>query len=1016
MSLRRIALVVLCLSSGAHAQAPDTAPFAALAWRNIGPNRGGRSIAVAGSSARPHEYYFGATGGGLWKTTDGGISWAPVTDGQLASSSVGAVAVAPSNPDVVWLAMGETQLRGNVMQGDGMYRSTDGGRTWRHAGLANVPAIGRVRVDPSDPDRAYVAALGDPFGPSDARGIYRTTDGGKSWRLVLHNGPRAEGADLVIDPNNPQILFATLWEVYRAPWILSSGGPGSGLYKSTDGGDTWQELTRAPGLPNGVRGKMTVAVSGADSRRVYANIEAVDGGLHRSDDGGATWVRINAHRDLWQRAFYFLRVVADPEDRETVYVLSFQLERSRDGGRSFTPVPTPHADHHDLWIDPKDPQRMVEANDGGAVVTTNGGRTWTSQRYPTAQIYRVTTTDERPYHVCGAQQDNTTVCVPSRDGGLAPPGSAPGDWYYAVGGGESADIATVPGNPDRFYAGSTNTLTTFDRRHATERDVQPWPRIVMGEPASAMPERWNWTYPLATTARDPRALYAGSQHLWKSRDEGRTWRRMSPDLTRADPATMGNSGGPIVFDQDGPEVFATIFTIAPSRFDTSTVWTGSDDGFVHITRNAGRTWRNVTPPGLTPRSRVSRIDASPHRPGSAYVAMERHQLGDRAPYAWRTDDFGSTWTPIHAGLPPGAFVRVIREDPLRPGLLFAGTEHGVFASLDNGTTWRALSLNMPDLQVADLVVKDNDVVIATHGRSFWVLDDITPVRQASMQMLERTETRAQLFRPPTATRRLGPAHIDYYLPVGTDSAAITLDDAGTQRVRRWTIRARTGLLRTNWDLTYPGATSFPGIVLEGGNPERGVLAPPGSYRLTLTAWSAPGVATSVQPLVLARDPRQPGVSDADLRRQFQLAMNIRTAESEANEGVLRVRALRADVTTRLADTLTISATARRPVVAAADTLLSSVGAVEGELYQVKNQSPKDKIANPIKVNDRLTGLRSIVESGDGAPTVAQVRVYRELRRELDQLLSRLGAALDRDLARLNAALRAAGLPPIGPRS
>ncbi|MBL8981248.1 MAG: glycosyl hydrolase, partial [Gemmatimonadetes bacterium] len=564
MSLRRIALVVLCLTSSAHAQAPDTAPFASLAWRNIGPNRGGRSIAVAGSSARPSEYYFGATGGGLWKTTDGGISWAPVTDGQLASSSVGAVAVAPSNPDVVWLAMGETQLRGNVMQGDGMYRSTDGGRTWRHAGLANVPAIGRVRVDPSDPDRAYVAALGDPFGPSDARGIYRTTDGGKNWRLVLQNGPRAGGVDLVIDPNNPQVLFATLWEVYRAPWILSSGGPGSGLYKSTDGGDTWQELTRAPGLPDGVRGKMTVAVSGADSRRVYANIEAVDGGLHRSDDGGATWVRINAHRDLWQRAFYFLRVVADPKDRETVYVLSFQLERSRDGGRSFTPVPTPHADHHDLWIDPRDPQRMVEANDGGAVVTTNGGRTWTSQRYPTAQIYRVTTTDERPYHVCGAQQDNTTVCVPSRDGGLAPPGSAPGDWYYAVGGGESADIATVPGNPDRFYAGSTNTLTTFDRRHATERDVQPWPRIVMGEPASAMPERWNWTYPLATTARDPRALYAGSQHLWKSRDEGRTWRKMSPDLTRADPATMGNSGGPIVFDQDGPEVFATIFTIAPS--------------------------------------------------------------------------------------------------------------------------------------------------------------------------------------------------------------------------------------------------------------------------------------------------------------------------------------------------------------------------------------------------------------------------------------------------------------------
>ena len=550
--------------------------------------------------------------------------------------------MAESNPDIVYLGMGETEFRGNIMQGDGLYRSADAGRSWTHIGLDRTQSIARIRVDPSDPNRVYVAALGNPFAPNDERGVYRTTDGGRTWARILFRNDRAGAVDLVIDPNNPRTLYATLWEVYRKPWILWSGGAGSGLFKSTDGGDSWTELTRNPGLPTGTLGKMTIAVSGADSRRLWANIEANDGGLHRSDDGGATWQRVNAHRDLWQRAFYFLRVVADPKDRETVYVLSFQLERSTDGGRTFTTIRTPHSDHHDLWIDPSDPRRMVEANDGGGIVTVNGGATWSRQHYPTAQLYRVTTTDEVPYHVCGAQQDNSTVCVPSRGDALAPPDAAPGDWFYAVGGGESADIATVPGQPNLFYAGSTNTLTRFDRRTGDLRDVQPYPRTVMGEPAAVMPERWNWTYPLATSRRDPRALYVGSQHLWKTRDEGRTWRKISPDLTRADSATMGNSGGPIVFDQDGPEIYATIFTIAPSHHDTSTIWTGSDDGIVSITRDGGRSWRNVTPRGLMAHSRVSRIDASPHRPGAAYVAVERHQLGDRAAYAWRTDDYGTT--------------------------------------------------------------------------------------------------------------------------------------------------------------------------------------------------------------------------------------------------------------------------------------------------------------------------------------------------------------------------------------
>jgi photosystem II stability/assembly factor-like uncharacterized protein len=968
-------------------------------WRNIGPNRGGRSIAVAGVASRPNEYYFGATGGGLWKTTDGGTSWTPVTDGQIRSSSVGAVAVSASRPDVVYLGMGETELRGNVMQGDGVYRSSDAGRTWEHRGLANSQAIGRIRVDPTDPDLVYVAALGHPYAPNDERGVFRSRDGGKTWTRVLFRGDRAGAVDLIIDPSNPRVLYATLWEVYRRPWQLWSGGPGSGLFKSMDGGDTWTELTHNAGLPSGVIGKMTVAVSPADPNRVWANIEATDGGLYRSDDGGATWTHVNANRDLWQRAFYFLRIVADPKDRETIYVSSFLLEKSTDGGKTFAPVPTPHADHHDLWIDPNDPRRMVEANDGGAIVSVNGGKTWTGQRYPTAQIYRVATTDEYPYHVCGAQQDNTTVCVPSRDGFLGTPDGRVGDWYYAVGGGESADIAPKPGDPDIFYAGATNTLTRYDRRTGVSRDVQPYPRIVMGEPASAMPERWNWTYPIAVSRVDPRMLLVGSQHLWKSVDEGRTWRKISPDLTRADPATMGNSGGPIVFDQDGPEIYATIFTIAPSRREASTIWTGSDDGLVYVTRDGGATWRNVTPRDATPNTRISRIDASWHRAGTAYVAAERHQMDDRAPYIWRTDDYGATWTKITTGIPDGEFVRVVRADRVRAGLLYAGTEHGVHVSFDDGAHWRSLSRNLPDAQVSDLVVEDRDLVIATHGRSFWVLDDLSALRQLTPAMLAGADRVVpRLLRPANAVAQgSSPANIDYYLTSAADSVGIDILDATGTRVRTLgSAKAVAGVHRLQWDLTYPGATSFAGIVLEGGDPRRGVWAPPGRYRVRLSVRTGSTVAVDTQSVMVVRDPRLPAVTDADLRSQFDLARRIRDKESEANEAVIRIRALRGQLRERDA------AAARQPVSDASRRvpletarLDSAMSEVESTLYQVRNRSPKDKIAFPIRVNDRLTGLRSQVDGSYARPTAAQVRIFGELAAEVDRALATLAGVYGR---------------------
>ena len=1000
--------------------AADTTLLAPYTWRNIGPNRGGRSIAVAGSPSRPNEYYFGATGGGLWKTADGGTTWAPVTDGQIASSSVGAVAIAPSHPDIVYLGMGETELRGNVMQGDGIYRSDDAGRTWVHRGLAASQSIARIRVHPTDPDLVYVAALGSPFAPNDERGVFRSRDGGRTWSRVLFRSDRAGAVDLVIDPSNPRVLYATLWEVYRRPWQLWSGGPGSGLYKSMDGGDTWTELTHNRGLPAGVLGKMTVAVSPVDPNRVWANLEATDGGLYRSDDGGATWTHINDDRNLWQRAFYFLRIVADPKDRETLYVLSFQLEKSTDGGRTFATVPTPHADHHDLWIDPDDPRRMVEANDGGAIVSVNGGRTWTDQRYPTAQIYRVATTDEFPYHVCGAQQDNTTVCVPSLESQAEPNGRT-GDWYYAVGGGESADIATKPGAPDIFFAGSTNTLTRYDRRTGVARDVQPYPRIVMGEPAAAMPERWNWTYPIAISRVDPRLLLVGSQHLWKSLDDGRTWQRISPDLTRADPSTLGNSGGPIVFDQDGPEIYGTIFTIAPSRLDAGTIWTGSDDGLVHVTRDGGRTWRNVTPPNVPANTRISRIDASWHHAGTAYVAAERHQMADRAPYAWRTRDYGATWTPITGGLADGDFVRVVRQDRERAGLLFAGTEHGVRVSFDDGAHWQSLSRNLPDVQVSDLTVEKRDLVIATHGRSFWVLDDLSSLRQLTPAMLAGdARNTARVLRPAEAIGRIAPANIDYYLPRAADSVAVEILDATGERVRSLGALARplargAGMHRVQWDLRYPGATSFAGIVLEGGDPARGVWAPPGRYRARLTVRSGASVVVDTQPLLLVRDPRVTDVTDADLRSQFHLARRIRDKESQANGTVVAIRALRGDLRARDS-----AATRQAPPDVASRVsrdiarLDSAMTEVESTLYQIRNRSPKDKIAFPIRVNDRLTGLRAQVDDGYARPTAAQDRIFLQLAEEVDRALATLSRVYAQELTRVNETLRLAKLPEVGP--
>ncbi|HSL20680.1 MAG TPA: hypothetical protein VK886_04030 [Vicinamibacterales bacterium] len=1004
----------------APASSFDQQFFSSLRWRSIGPARGGRSTAVSGSAARPLEYYFGATGGGVWKTVDGGQTWRPVADEALKSSSVGAVAVAPSNPDIVYVGMGETQLRGNIIQGDGVYKTTDGGKTWSQLGLKETMAIARIRIHPTNPDIVYVAALGNPYGPNAERGVFKSTDGGKNWKKVLFRDDKTGGVDLSIDPNNPSVMFASLWEVYRTPHSLSSGGPGSGLFKSTDGGENWTEITRNSGLPQGVIGKSGVSVSGADGNRVYAIVEAHDGGVFLSDDAGATWKKINEDRRLRQRAFYYTRIYADPKEKDTVYVLNTGFYRSTDAGKSIRQIRVPHGDNHDLWIAPNDTKRLINSNDGGANVSVNGGETWTEQDVPTAQFYHVIATNHVPYHVCGAQQDNSTACVPS-DG--------TGDYLYPAGGGESGYIAQDPTDLDVFYAGSYGgLLTRINRRTGERRAVNPFPDNPMGYASGAMTERFQWTYPIIVSPHDPNVLYATSQHVWRSTNEGQSWDKISGDLTRHDPSTMGESGGPITLDQTGVETYATVFTLAPSPRERDTIWAGSDDGLIHVTRDAGKNWQNVTPPDLPEFARVSLIEASPHKPATAYVAANRYQRADRAPYVFRTTDYGKTWSRIVSGLPPDDFARAIREDKVRPGLLFLGTEHGVYVSFDDGARWQSLRLNLPVTPVHDIAVKDNDIAIATHGRSFYILDNISVLRQLDAKVAAGN---VHLFDPIDATRSLSRGvTVDYYLKSDADKVTIDILDGQGQVIRTYTgtaaeeqkrqgrtpeqeeeesprrggppprVGVKAGMNRFTWDMRYASATEFPNLIMWSAS-VRGPMAPPAEYSVRLTV----GSDTQTQAFRIVRHPLGTA-TDADLAEQFTLARQINQRVSDANTAVIRIRALKDQIKDRL------GRTTDKKIAQAGTALSTKLTEIEGEVYQYRNQSSQDPLNFPIKLNNKLAALQGVVESGDARPTDQSHAVFKELSGRLDKELGRLDSALKTDVEAFNRLLRGRRLEPI----
>ena len=1023
------ALAILAIPAPFLAQSYPTELYDNLQWQNMGPARGGRSTAVAGSAARPMEYWFGATGGGLWKSVDGGTTWEPVTDGQVNSASVGAVQVCEANPDVVYIGMGETEIRGNIQQGDGVYRSDDAGKTWRHLGLQESQAVGRIRIHPTDCDIAWAAAWGVHSAPSEERGVYKTTDGGKTWRKVLYRDERTGAQDLALDPANPDVLYAALWEAWRKSWGMSSGGPGSGLFKSTDGGETWTEITRNPGLPSGIIGKIGVTVSGADSNRLWAQVEAAEGGLFRSDDAGATWELVNDSRDLRQRAFYYTRVYADPQERDVVYALNVGIYRSEDGGETLQSMSVPHGDNHDLWIDPTNNRRMIEANDGGANVSYTRGETWTDQDVPTAQFYRVTTTNHFPYHICGAQQDNSTACVPSRGWDHLYGGDKPELFLYDVGGGESGYIASDPERPWMFYAGShSGTLTRKNTQNGQERAINVWPENPMGQSSASLVERVQWTFPIVFSHHDAGVLYTTSQHVWRSTTEGASWERISPDLTRADPETMIESGGPITKDQTGVEVYATVFALAPSYHDPDVIWAGSDDGLVHVTRDGGANWANVTPPDAPDFVRINTIEASPNTPGKAYVAGIRYLVdNDRAPYVWKTTDYGATWTKIVDGIPGNDFVRTIREDPKRPGLLYAGSESTVYVSWDDGARWSPLAMNLPNVQVSDLVVEENDLVIGTHGRGFWVMRDITPLRDLSAQVASAD---VHLYKPIDAYRGVDDGVlVRYYLRDDSDVKLEFMDARGTVvqtfegdatveksnpmqgRRPRFARGGRSagpsgkaGANTFQWDLRYPGYVDFEGMIFWSGN-NQGPVILPGDYAVRLTA----GGETREQTFSVRLDPRNEPVTVADLQAQLAFALEIRDKVTEANEAVIRIREIKGEVTDRQDRTDNSEIQEQGDVVK--DKLLD----VESEIYQVKNQSRQDPLNFPIKLNNKLAALLNRVADGDFAPTEQSRDVFTRLEGLLQEEMVRLQLIIDQDLARLNELLRENGLDPIDVR-
>ncbi len=1040
-----------------------------LRYRCIGPTRGGRVVAIAADPVERSTFYFGGVAGGVWKTEDAGQYWVPISDGQMTTSAVGALAVAPSDGNVIYAGMGESTIRIDVSHGDGVYRSTDKGKTWSHIGLEQSRHIGEIIVDPRDPDVAYVAALGHSAKDNAERGVYRTTDGGGSWDLVLHISESAGAVDLSIDPNNPRIVFATTWEARRNFWSINSGGPGSGLWRTADGGDTWENLSTSPGLPEGTLGKIGVSVSPANSDRVFALIEAAgrDRGLYRSDDGGRTWAKTSGKPELCWRPWYYMHVIAHPTDPDTVFVMNMKAWKSVDGGATFEELHTPHGDNHDLWIDPTDPERMIGCDDGGAWVSLNGGLTWSSiYNQMTAQFYHVAVDDQFPYLVYGTQQDNSSIAVPSRTG----TGAISWADCYPPGTAESGYIAPKPGDPDTVFVGAIGSspgggdaLQKYDHKSKQIQLVSVWPESP--HDGNSADVRFQWTYPIVFSPFDADTLYVAGNKVFKTTDEGQSWDAISPDLTHADPETMGSSG-PLTMDTAGAEMYATIFSLMVSAHAQGTLMAGSDDGRVHVSTDDGGSWTEVTPPGLEKFSQVTMLAESPHQAGTVYLTAARHKHGDYGPYVMKTTDLGKTWTTITNGLPGDDFCRVIREDPKRPGLLYVGTELGVYVSFDDGANWQSLQTNLPPSPVYDLVIHDDDLVVATHGRSFWILDDVTRLHQ----LADGAPSSNHLFTPRDHVRV--PPHLfagfwgrpggkNYHVTLGQnatflvdehetghktkqmldagedaphgvvvtyhlegdegatfeDEVTLTFTDAAGNEVSRHTsaipdddgekvgvyLTANAGMNSFEWPMRWPDGPKMVDTNFHGRPP--GPLALPGTYTATLSI----GDWSMSQAFDLVKDPRI-DVSDEDLAAQFELLRSIQGTLSEIVTGVNTCRSVDAQLAA-WSERLTTAGNAALAEECA--EVREALAAIEAQLVQKELTSEGDSLNYREQLFEILGGLRPVVASADSAPTRQSHEVYGKLSGQAGDVLEQLDSVLTTKLEPLEAKLSDAGVGLIG---
>lgn len=1029
--MKKIFYLLFCLSLSLSANAQkrtdrlsptseiDTSFYSAIEWRNIGPFRGGRSAAVTGVPGKPNLFYFGATGGGVWRTTDAGNTWENISDGYFGGS-IGAVTVSEWDNNILYVGEGEKTVRGNVSSGKGMWKSVDAGKTWEHIGLENSRHISRIRVHPKNPDLVYTAVMGDLYKSSEERGVYKSEDGGETWKRVLFANADAGAVDLVLDPNNPRILYATTWKIRRTPYSLESGGEGSAMWKSTDGGNTWKNISANKGLPKGTWGISGITVSPVNSERVYAIIENEEGGVYRSDNAGESWSKMNDDRNLRQRAWYYTRIYADSQEEDKVYVLNVRYHVSKDGGKTFSSNSAPHGDHHDLWISPEDNQRMVIADDGGAQVSFDAGENWsTYHNQPTAQFYRVTTDNHFPYRIYGAQQDNSTVRIQHRSDG----GSIGESEWESTAGGESAHIAVDPRDSDIVYGGSYGGfLTRVNHKTGETRAVNVWPDNPMGHGAEGMKYRFQWNFPIFFSPHDPQKLYTASNHLHVSTNEGQTWEVISPDLTRADTTKLGPSGGPITKDNTSVEYYATIFAALESPHEEGVLWTGSDDGLIHISRDGGETWNDVTPKNMPEWMMINSMEADPFNKGSLYVAGTRYKLGDYQPYLYKTSDYGTSWKKITTGLPSDEFTRVVRADPERKGLLYAGTESGMYISFDDGNSWRSFQQNLPIVPITDLAIKNNNLIAATQGRSFWLIDDLTPLHQLNKEFMSQP---VNLYKPldsyrmdggssgeskTAGTNHPGGAMVHYFVKDTTQIDTLRLEFRNNsdeliaaysthpdKESKEGQLDITPGMNTFNWDMRYSGADSFEGMILWWSS-LNGPKVIPGTYRVRLLTSDT----ESTQDLTILKDPRSTA-TDEDLQEQFDFLKSIVDKMSETHIAISQIRTTRKQINDVLGQIAEVEGA--NEVKEMGKSINKELTDIEENLYQTKNRSGQDPLNYPIRLNNKLAHLNSLMAVGDFKPTDSAREFKQEVTASIDAELDKLNQIYEQAIPEFNEGVR-----------